>query len=110
VFTNRHRSPVFYFLLGLGFLAAAGLVVRFLLLAVVLLGGSIYFMVKAFQKVRKDPYDLSELRELHERELLRDQMMEEPPNSSHVIYCPFCSTVYREDMKVCPHCGRSANV
>lgn len=110
MFANRHRSPVFYFLLGLSLLAAAGFVARFLLLAVVLLGFSIYLMSKAFQKARKDPYDLSELREIHERELVRDQRLDEPMNSSHVIYCPFCSTVYQEDLKVCPHCGRSAHV
>lgn len=83
----------------MGCLALAGLVSRALVLALAFAAMAVMFAAEGIRALRKDPYDLQELRRVHEQ-----AEVEDCPESA---FCPFCSEVYDSDLKVCPNCRRS---
>ncbi|MCW5946117.1 MAG: hypothetical protein KIT74_03725 [Fimbriimonadales bacterium] len=82
------RMPV----IGIGF-AVAGLVLAFL----------------GYRDLRdkRDPYDLSLLKEIHEEEELRNVRV--PESTGDNVMCPACGEVYTNEFPICPRCGRSGN-
>lgn len=52
----------------------------------------------------RDPYDLKLLREIHEREELKNVRV--PESIADSVLCPSCGEVYDNDLSICPRCGR----
>lgn len=69
----------------------------------------IVFAFLGFRELRpaRDPYDLKLLREIHEKEEIRNVRV--PESVSNNIVCPVCGEVYGNDLPLCPNCGRSGN-
>lgn len=57
---------------------------------------------------RKDPYDLGELRRIHDQEELGDLEPLEPTNFDQVL-CRHCGAVYSSRFPICPDCKMSPN-
>lgn len=55
-------------------------------------------------RARRNPYDLSLLREIHEREAARDEP-EEDNAERDMIYCHRCNLSVPETYSICPECG-----
>jgi len=70
------------------------------------LGLGAMLMRGAGEKKYTDPYDLQLLKEIDEREVLR-QAGEQRPESDANVLCPHCGHVYAQHYKVCPHCGHA---
>lgn len=54
---------------------------------------------------RKDKYDLDTLKEVHDREEVRNLEVEEPPEYDSFM-CRGCGEVYDIRIRSCPRCGR----
>lgn len=57
------------------------------------------------RRLRRDPYDLDSLRELHEREELREIEHDDVEYDS--VVCLHCQAVYSNRLPACPRCGHS---
>ena len=89
-----------YFGFAFASLLLAGLSIRFALVSMAFAFGAIVFALEGIRSLRKDPYDLSELRRIHEAAELEE---------NHDVFCPHCAEVYPSNYPVCPHCRRSVN-
>jgi hypothetical protein len=54
---------------------------------------------------RKDKYDLGTLREVHDREEVRELLIDEPAEYDSFL-CQGCGAVYDVRIRTCPRCGR----
>lgn len=76
-----------------------------LLLAIaVALSGGLYFVYLAFRPAAR--YDLEALREVHERETVRQLLQKEQPANPDFVLCPRCLEEYASHFPACPHCGQ----
>lgn len=55
---------------------------------------------------RRDPYSLSALKELEEKEEARHLRESTGRVEGDSVLCPGCMEVYHSDLPVCPHCRR----
>ena len=71
---------------------------------------AIYFAAMGVRSLRKDPYDLKLLKEIEEKEELREieREMEEydPFSQEDTVYCSHCDEVFDARFSRCPSCGR----
>lgn len=87
-------------------LFALRLVLRSPLLLALCAGGCLYFFVRGVLLLRRDPYDLSLLREVHERGQLPESEAEDAPDDA--VYCRHCHEAYPASCLQCPRCGRTS--
>jgi len=57
---------------------------------------------------RRDPYSLTALHELEEKEEVRRLRESTGKAGTEAVVCPHCMNVYSAEMPVCPNCQRSA--
>ena len=62
--------------------------------------------VASLVRPRRDPYDLSLLREVDEQAQIGE--VEEPTTEFDSVVCPCCAAVYNRRLPICPRCGSSA--
>ena len=55
--------------------------------------------------VRRDPYDLSQLREVHEERAWRPGDPEPVDGEHAMALCPRCGAEYEARLGACPRCG-----
>jgi hypothetical protein len=62
--------------------------------------------VPGVKRLRRDPYDLGRLQEVHEREEL-SKLNEEVPDTLEFdsVVCRCCMSVYSNQLPTCPRCG-----
>jgi hypothetical protein len=65
---------------------------------------AILAVVAMVPRPKPDPYDLSELRRIHEREELRSLRDGLGAAASESVYCLMCSQPYDARFPTCPHC------
>lgn len=70
------------------------------------LGGGSYFLCSTFRS--KSRYDLSALREVHDRETVRQLLEEEQPVNPDFVHCLGCHEEYASHLPTCPRCGRKS--
>ncbi|MCH8274289.1 MAG: hypothetical protein IH851_05815 [Armatimonadetes bacterium] len=110
MFGLKSPAAVTFFGIAIASLVLAGLFARLSpLIGLLFSCGVIYFAAAGVFALRRDPYDLRQLRDVHEEEEVRKARMEETPSEGDSVYCPYCSTVYASDLPTCPQCGRSVN-
>lgn len=69
--------------------------------------GVVMMVVHALQR-RRDPYSLSALQELEEKEEVRRLREEMGKPGDDAVVCPHCMNVYPSELPVCPNCNRSS--
>jgi hypothetical protein len=101
------RPWVFPLAVGLALVMVAGAVPPALTMFFVFASG-LAFVFAGFVALRNraDPYDLARLRDLHEREVVRDIEIVEPEEFDS-IQCVRCGAVYSNKLPVCPQCKSS---
>lgn len=62
--------------------------------------------IAAARQRRSDPYDLDELRRVHERDVV-DSIEVEEPTEYDSVHCLYCGTDFSVRLPVCPECRRS---
>ncbi len=71
---------------------------------------AIYFAAMGVRSLRRDPYDLKLLKEIEEKEELREIEREideyELFNQEEALYCSYCDEVFDARLSRCPSCGR----
>jgi hypothetical protein len=70
---------------------------------VVGLGAAVVAVVKS--RRAHDPYDLDELKSIHEKEELKHLWDSEPEPEGKTVLCRNCDAVYEARLGVCPECG-----
>lgn len=94
------------FALSILLLFALRFALRSPLFLVLCAGGSLFFLLRGFLLLRRDPYDLGLLREVHERDQLPTSEAEEAPDDA--VYCRHCHEAYPASCLQCPRCGRTS--
>jgi hypothetical protein len=77
-----------------------------LTLVVVLLAMAVMEVLKQVPARARDPYDLSELRRIHEEEEMQEAMEYDVAGDASEAVCPHCGNVYTATYPLCPECGR----
>jgi hypothetical protein len=71
--------------------------------SVIFLGVAAYEGVKPLLR-RRNPYDLDQLRRIHEEEELRAIDPGEVSQEAEWVVCPHCGNRYRTRLLICPNC------
>jgi hypothetical protein len=74
-----------------------------LLVLAVAAGALTFFQVL---RGRRDKYDLGRLREVEEKETVRELLDRDDEEEYDSVHCLHCGTVYSIDFPACPNCGR----
>ncbi|RYG40021.1 hypothetical protein EON79_23310 [bacterium] len=91
-------------LIGMALMLAAGATISVPAISGALALASAGSFVVAFLRSRKDPYSLDSLRELHDKEELREIDVPGVDVGGDVM-CGRCRNTYSGRLPGCPHCG-----
>jgi hypothetical protein len=80
-------------------------VLRYVIAGFVVVGLGAALVAVIRSRRAHDPYDLGELKSVHEKEELMRLWADELQSDDRMVLCRCCNTVYEARLGVCPECG-----